>query len=175
VSFTGTPTTTTNNPSPAGRVQISLSTGDVLVFWMVNSSRAFFLDESTSAAEDGTADLQSTNSFSASTMNGQYAMVMDGIDLTPEALARIGTLQFDGSGNLTLVDVENDSSSGAGAQSPGAMAGTYQIGANGRITGSVSNGGSGLNFIAYAVSGSQAYVLEVDPDVNTSGTLQLQQ
>jgi hypothetical protein len=176
VAFTGIPTTTTSNPSPQGRVQVTLSTGTPVIFWMVSPSRAFFLNNTpNTAAEDGTADLQTITTFSAATFKGQFALLMDGIDTSPEGLARVGTLQFDGAGRLTLVEVVNASLSGNGATIPGALAGTYQIGGGGRLTASVSNGGGGLDLVMYAVSGSQAYVLQVDQQTNTSGTVQLQQ
>ncbi|MBW8869880.1 MAG: hypothetical protein JF563_03765, partial [Acidobacteriales bacterium] len=69
----------------------------------------------------------------------------------------------------------NASQSGTGASNPGAMAGTYQVDSSGRFTGSVSNGSGGLDLVGYGISGSQAYMLQVDPGVNTSGTIQLQQ
>lgn len=157
-----------------GRVIVSdcSTTAVQQIFWMVSPSRAFFLDDGTSTVEDGTADLQTAASFSASTFKGQFAMVMDGIDLTPEALARIGTLQFDGSSKLTLAELANASTSGT--VNPGAMTGNYQVGSNGRIVGSVSNGGGGLDFIMYAISGSDAYALQPDSATNTSGTVELQ-
>lgn len=178
VAFTGSATTPTNNPSPQGRVLVTLnesSTSVPVIFWMVSPTRAFFLDNLTTRAEDGTADLQTTTSFSAATFKGQFALLMDGIDTSPEGLARIGTLQFDGAGRLTLVELANASQSGAGASNPGAMAGNYQVGNGGRFTGSVSNGGGGLDVVGYAVSGSQAYVMQTDSGANTSGTIQLQQ
>ncbi len=184
VSFTGNPTTTTSNPSPQGRVQVTLNEpgGSIpMIFWMVSPSRAFFLDTGLNvnpAAEDGTADLQTGTSFSASSLKGQFALVMDGVDeinVQVEGLGRIGTLQFDGVSKLTLVELANASQSGSGATSPGAMAGSYQVAGNGRVTGTVSNGGGGLTLVMYAVSGTQAYALQVDPETNTSGTIQLQQ
>ena len=177
VAFTGAATTATNNPSAQGRVLVTLnesSTSVPVIFWMVSPTRAFFLDNLTTRAEDGTADLQTTTSFSAATFKGQFALLMDGIDTSPEGLARIGTLQFDGSGRLTLVELANASQSGAGASNPGAMAGNYQVGNGGRFTGSVSNSGGGLDVVGYAVSGSQAYVMQTDAGDNTSGTIQLQ-
>ena len=104
-----------------------------------------------------------------------FTVSNNGITTTPEGLARIGTLQFDGASKLTLVELANASQSGIGATNPGAMAGTYQVGSGGRFTGSVSNGGGGLDVVGYAVSGSQAYLLQVDQGTNTSGTIQLQQ
>jgi hypothetical protein len=178
VAFTGTPTTGTNNPSPQGRVQVTLDESGIsvpVIFWMVSPTRAFFLDNLTTRAEDGTADLQTTTSFSAATFKGQFALLMDGIDTTPEGLARVGTLQFDGASKLTLVELANASQSGAGATNPGAMAGTYQVGTGGRFTGTLNSGGGGLDLVGYAVSGSQAYMLQVDSGDNTSGTIMLQQ
>ncbi|HEX3103120.1 MAG TPA: hypothetical protein VHQ22_01630 [Terriglobales bacterium] len=178
VAFTGAATTGTNNPSAQGRVLVTLNesgTSVPVIFWMVSPTRMFFLDNLTTRAEDGTADLQTSTSFSGATFKGQFALLMNGIDTTPEGLARIGTLQFDGSSKLTLVELANASQSGTGASNPGAMAGTYQVGTGGRFTGTVSSGGNGLDLVGYGVSGSQAYMLQVDPGTNTSGTIQLQQ
>jgi hypothetical protein len=167
-SLTGTYTTNSN-----GRVAVSLNSGSIQqVFWTVSPSRAFFLTNDPSKVEDGTADLQTTSSFTSATMNGQYAMVMDGIDLSPEILARNGTLQFDGGGNLVLVEVVNASGSGSGAQPAGTLTGTYQVSSNGRIVGSLN--GSSLNLVMYPVSGSDAYTLQVDGNTNTSGVIELQ-
>jgi len=162
------------NAGANGRVVVSdCSTSTAQqIFWMVNPSRTFFLDISTSGVEDGTADLQSVSSFSASTFKGQFAMVMDGADANFEGLARIGILQFDGSSKLTLSELANGSSSGP--TNPGAMSGNYQVSSNGRIVGSVSNNGGGVGFILYAISGSEAYALQPDSGTNTSGSIELQ-
>jgi hypothetical protein len=160
-----------------GRVVVSDCSTSVTqqIFWMVNPSRAFFLDSSTSGAEDGTADLQTVSSFSASTFKGQFAMVMDGADGTGaslQGLARVGILQFDGSSKLTLSELANGSFSGP--TNPGAMSGNYQVSSNGRIVGSLSNSNGGLDLIMYAISGSEAYALQPDTATNTSGTVELQ-
>jgi hypothetical protein len=169
-SVTGTAT-----PAANGRVTVAYNSSSVSVqqvFWMVSPSRAFFLTNDPGKVEDGTADLQTVSSFATSTMNGQFSVVMDGIDLTPELLSRIGALQFNGAGTLTLAELVNASGSSTGAQSPGILSGPYQVSSNGRITGSF-NGGS-LNLVMYAVSGSDAYVIQADSGTNTSGTLELQ-
>ncbi len=169
-SYTGSDTT-----QPNGRVAVSLNSGGVQeVFWMVNPSRAFFLVNDPSRVEDGTADLQTVGSFSAATIKGQYAMVMDGIDLTPEILARIGTAQFDGSSKLAINELVNASGTVSGAQSPGAIGGTYTVSANGRIAGTLSGQTGPLTLVLYAVSASDAYALQVDGETNTSGTIELQ-
>jgi len=174
IAFTGT----ANAPSSSGREAVSLSIGGntvPAVYWMVSPSRAFFLFESIGSAEDGTLDLQTTSSFSNSTMKGQFALGMDGIDTTPEGVSRIGTYQFNGSGRSTVVEIVNDSLSQSGATSPGTLAGTYGVTPGGRITTTVSNGGGALNLVMYAASGSRAYALQADQGTNTSGTVELQQ
>lgn len=178
VGFTGAATTGTNNPSPQGRVLVTLNesgTSVPVIFWMVSPTRAFFLDNLTTRCEDGTADLQTTTSFSAATFKGQYAILMNGIDTTPEGLGRIGTLQFDGASHLTLNELANASQSGSGASSPGVLSGTYLVGSGGRFTGSMTGGNGGLDFVGYGVSGSQAYVMQTDQGANTFGTITLQQ
>ncbi len=148
-----------------------LNSGASEVFWMVSPARAFFLVSSTSKVEDGTADLQTSGSLSPST-TGQYALVMDGIDLNfGQIFARIGPLQFNQSGKLALTKLVNASSSGQGATGPNVLSGTYSV-SNGRITGDLNNGS--LDLVMYAVSGSEAYALQIDPGTNTSGTVSLQ-
>jgi hypothetical protein len=160
-----------------GRVAATLNTGSPEVFWMVNPSRAFFLINASGKVEDGTADLQTVSSFSAATMNDQYAMVMHGDDFVNVAdLARIGPLLFDGTSKLSLLELVNNSATGAGAQSPagGGLVGNYQVSPNGRITGSLNNSSGGLSVAMYAISGSSGYILQADGGTTTSGTFDLQ-
>lgn len=163
-----------------GRVAVSLNSVQQ-VYWMVNPSRAFFLNDSSSQIEDGTADLQTLSTFSSSTLNRQFAMVMDGDDLTSfpfngavGSLARIGALQFNGTGTLKLSELANDTLSGNGAQSPGGLGGNYTVATNGRATGSLSSATGPLTLVMYAISGSDAYALQVDGGTNTSGPIELQ-
>lgn len=168
-----------------GRVAVSSVSGTTCtstltqVFWMVSPSRAFFVNVSSSAAEDGTADLQTTSNFANSTLKGQFGLAMDGWDTTPESLSRIGVLQFDGAGRLTLVELAGTSFSGGASQpSGGALAGPYSTSANGRIAGSLGNsslGSGALNFVMYLVSPSQAYILQTDVGIFSLGTMRLQQ
>ena len=185
VNFPSTCYTAGSAGGISGRVVLTSGSGapcsgsTTQVFWMVSPSRAFFLDNSGTTIEDGTVDLQTGNSFSASSLKGQFVIVMDGLDRTPEQvglpdqiLARLGTLQFDGAGNLTLNELVNASGSGGGGQSPGVLTGTYTVASNGRVVASLN--GNTLNLVMYAVSGSQAYVLQGDAGVITSGTVELQ-
>lgn len=106
-------------------------------------------------------------------------MAMDGIDLSQtvafgnELYSRVGALQFDGNGNLKLSEVVNASGTGSGVNNPGLLTGTYTVGSNGRMVGTVNGGG--LNLVMYAVSPSQAYVLQTDSGFTTSGQILLQQ
>jgi len=106
--------------------------------------------------------------------------VMGGLDRTPEQfgqpdqlLSRVGTLQFDGSSKITLNELANASGSGGGGQSPGILNGSYSVSSNGRIVGNLSS--NTLHLVMYAVSGSQAYVMQQDGGLVTSGTVELQQ
>lgn len=159
----------------SGRVVVTncSSPSPTQVFWMVTPSRAFFLVSNGSTVQDGTADLQTLNSFSASSIKGQFAVVMDGFDLTPELLSRVGALQLDGTQRAVFTELVNASASRAGGQSPGTLSGPYSVSANGRSTVGLNSGG--LNLVFYAISGSSGYVLQANSGFITSGTLELQQ
>ena len=171
--------------SASGRVVVASSSGGACtgtvtqVFWMVSPSRAFFVNAGNNTVEDGTADLQTVQNFSASTFGQQYSMAMDGLDVSQsvvfgnELYSRVGALQFDGKGNLKLNEVVNASGTGAGVNNPGILAGTYTVSSNGRVMGTFRGGG--LDLVMYAISGSQAYVLQSDPGFATSGKILLQQ
>jgi len=86
-------------------------------------------------------------------------------------------MNFNGSGKLTLAELVNDFSTGNGAQPPngGGLTGSYQVDSStGRIVGALSNSGGGLDLAMYAISGSDAYVLQTDTGTVTSGTVSLQ-
>jgi hypothetical protein len=187
-AFPGTCSSTGPANGINGRVVVTNGSGSpcsgstTQVFWMVSPSRAFFLDQFVGTFTDGTADLQTASSFRNSTMKGQFALVMDGWDFTgvsvglpSQLLARVGTLQFDGSSKLALSELANGSSSGGGASNPGTLGGPYSVSSIGRIAGTVSNGGGGFDMVMYAVSGSEAYTLQNDSGLVTSGTVELQQ
>src|SRR2546426_2865837 len=121
ISFTGTYSMAAN-----GRVTVTLnpSTGTIQqIFWMVSPSRAFSLTSDPNKVEDGTLDLQQAITFSNSTMKGQFAVLMDGFDPF-DFVDRVGTLQWDGAGNLTLDEFINRSGT---TQTPGFITGTYSV------------------------------------------------
>ncbi len=157
-----------------GRVVLNLTSSVAGSFqetlWMVNPTRAFFFVDNPATIEDGTMDAQQTASFSTSTMNGQYALLMDGFN-TSVLLDRVGTLTWDGKGGLSLSELAVNSSTGAGTTA--ALSGTYTMNSNGRAVGSISNLSSNLVF--YAVSANSAYVLQNDAGTEISGVMTVQQ
>ena len=163
-----------------GRTVVTTSTGIPStveqVFWMVNPARAFFLttSDSTDASkvEDGTAD-QQQGTFSASSLNGQYAFSMDGYDNQAGAfIDRVGWIQWNGTSSLTWNEDVNSSGS---IGSPGPLSGSYAVGSSGRATATVNNLSYQSNdVIFYLISGSDAYILENDPGVEINGVMSKQ-
>jgi hypothetical protein len=166
VSFTGTLT-----QAASGRAVLSLSTAanSNYVVWMVSPTRGLFLVNDSNTVQDGSLDLQQVSSFSNSTMNGQFGFVMDGFDVGQTPKDRVGTLQWDGSGKLTLNEFTNT----AGSPSTATLSGHYAVSANGRTGSSISNLSS--NLIFYLVSGNDAYGVQNDSNVELNGTISKQQ
>jgi hypothetical protein len=136
---------------------------------MISPARGFFVVGDPTTVQEGTLDLQQAATLSNSTMNGQYGLVMDGFD-AGGAKDRVGTLQWDGSGNLTLNEFTN---ANGVITVPIVLSGSYSVSSNGRATGSISSLSNGLVF--YLISGNDAYVLQNDPGVQIDGTLSKQQ
>ena len=154
--------------SVAGRAAVTLNLQNGItiqdVFWMVSPSRGFFLVNDSTKLEDGTLDQQQSSSFSASSLNGQFAFVMDGFDA--QLVDRVGTLQTDGKGNLSLNELLNREGA---ISAPGLLPGTYTVSRNGRAVGSVSNLSNNLVF--YMISGNSGYVLQNDAGAEIAGTV----
>ncbi len=165
-TFTGTYTSAAN-----GRTSVTLSTtaNSDLIVWMISPSRGFFVVNDPNTMQEGTLDLQQTATFSNATMNGQYALVMNGFD-AGGAKDRIGTLQWDGSGKLVLNEFTN---ANGVITVPIVLSGSYQVSSNGRTTGSITSLSNNLVF--YLASGSDAYVVQNDSGVQISGTVSKQQ
>jgi hypothetical protein len=169
-AFTGSYTMASN-----GRATVTLTTpgGTVQqIFWMVNSTRAYFVTNSSTKVEDGTLD-QQTGSFSNSVLSGQYAFIMDGFSLSAsEFVDRVGWISWSGSGSLNWNETVNDSGA---AQQPGIITGSYAVSSNGRATASVNNLSITSNdIILYLISGSSGYMLQNDPGVEIIGAMSVQ-
>jgi hypothetical protein len=154
--------------SSAGRAALTLNlqNGIVIqdVLWMVSPTRGFVLVNDSSKLEDGTLDQQQSSSFSTSSLNGQLAFVMDGFD-TASLVDRVGTLQTDGKGNISLNELLNR---GGTVSAPGLLPGTYTVGSNGRVVGTVSSLSNNLVF--YMISGNSGYLLQNDAGAEIAGT-----
>jgi len=165
--------------SGTGETQLTLNpSGGVPVqeiLWLVSPSRAFVLVNDSTKVEDGTLDLQSTNSFTNSTLSGQYGLVMEGIT-TNNYLTRVGTFIPDGNGNVTLNELVNafTPSGGASFNSP-SLTGTYTVGSNGRVAATiVPTTSPNIDLVLYMVSPNQAYILQGDTGFEVSGSVALQ-
>jgi hypothetical protein len=145
------------------------------VFWMVSSTRGFFLVSDPAKIEDGTIDAQQSGSFSVSTLKGQYAYLNGGFDFTPEALTRVGTFIPDGNGKVNLNEVVNAFTPATGAivNNP-VVPGTYAVDATGRATSTLTGSTNNIDLVFYMVSPGQAYVLQNDANVEISGKTTLQ-
>jgi hypothetical protein len=165
VAFTGTFT-----QAASGRNVLTLTTAanSSFIVWMVSPARGLFVVNDPNTVQDGSLDLQQVATFSNSTMNGQFAFVMDGFDVGPTPKDRVGTLQWDGSGKLTLNEFTNT----AGTPSSATLSGNYSVSGNGRTGGSISNLSS--NLIFYLISGTDAYVVQNDSNVELNGTISKQ-
>ena len=171
----------TYSVDPDGRavVTLNLSSGTTnrKVMWLVSSSRAYFLVNDPVNLEDGTLDKQTGSGFSNSSMNGQYAFVMDGFDANAQLpyRDRVGTWSPNGSGSVTTNYVASGylpSSPPAGSATPNSLSGTYTIDASGRATAIVNSLSSGL--ILYLVSNNSGYMLQADSGVDIGGAFTLQ-
>jgi hypothetical protein len=160
-----------------GRVTVTLTSTATAnqIFWMVSPSRAFFLTANNtsdgSLTEDGIANLQATGGFSNSSITGQFALVMNGF--TPNFfIDRVGTLQWDGAGNLQLNELVNDTGT---VNTPRTLTGTYSVSANGRVTGTINTVSVNPNdLVFYMISKTDGYVLQEDSGTELIGAISQQ-
>ncbi len=162
-----------------GRTVVTLNSGAAQqIYWLINGTRAFFINTDPNSAVNGTADLQTGSSFSNGSTNGQFAFVNDGVMLSgnppliANTLDRVATLQWNGSGKLTLNEFINVFGS---TSTPGFLSGSYSTSSNGRVTGKINGSTNSINLVFYLVSGNQAYVLQTDSNFEVDGFTQLQQ
>jgi hypothetical protein len=144
------------------------------VIWMVSPSRGFMLVNDPNTVEDGTLDLQQSTSFSATSLNGQYAFLNSGFTINGAAfpLDRVGTFIPDGSGKLNLNETVNSSGNVTGGQ---VFSGTFQVSGNGRAMATINQVSLTNNdFVFYLISGTDAYVLQNDAGVQISGAISKQ-
>jgi hypothetical protein len=116
-----------------------------------------------------------TGKFSNASLNGQYAFLMSGIDLTGGYFAEAGSFIADGDGHITggLEDVVQ-LSTGQPATTVAITGGSYQVQSNGTgtITLNYASGSLAVSFVLQSTS--NGYVLQTDLNAATNGSFNLQ-
>lgn len=150
-----------------GTLNLTLAGGTInpQIFWMVNSSRAYFLVNSGTAVEDGIYTLQT-----GTTLTSQAAFTMDGID-TGGIKDRVGIFTPAGSGILNWNQAANSflPSAGSGQVTTLGTTATYQVSSNGRVTVVVNNVTTGTPGMVFYLSSPNAGVM-VEEDSNVGGS-----
>jgi hypothetical protein len=137
--------------------------------YMINPQRGFFLVAGDATrVEDGSLDRESSTSFTNGNLNGQFAFVMGGFT-SSNLINRTGTVSADGNGTLGWAEVVNATGI---ITTPGCLTGTYAVGANGRVSGTVNTLSNTLVF--YLVSPSAAYMMQGDAGIEIFGGMNLQ-
>lgn len=150
-----------------GTLNLTLAGGTINphIFWMVNSSRAYFLVNSGTAVEDGIYTLQT-----GTTLTSQAAFTMDGID-TGGIKDRVGIFTPAGSGILNWNQAANSflASAGSGQVTTLGTTATYQVSSNGRVTVVVNNVTTGTpGMVFYISSPNTGFMVEEDSNVGGS-------
>lgn len=147
-----------------GTITLPLSNGATInqVFWMVSPTSAFFLNNSSTAVEDGSFSLQSGAPFNA--LSSQAAFVMDGV---PGALGdQVGP--FDPTSSTAFNWNEEANIAGTGAVAIGTN-GTYTISSNGRVEATVNNFNPSSSVVFYLSSPNTGFMVEVDGSGDIGG------
>jgi hypothetical protein len=135
-----------------GRSVASIN-GWSFVVYLVDGSRAEFLETDYPAVAVGEAYTQQTNSGSLTALTGNYAFLVSGPNLV-----RGGRFTADGGGNLTsVVLVENSGGNAILVPSSGADQGTYTLASSGRGTLTITDKDKGsYKYVFYLASSGQA-------------------
>jgi hypothetical protein len=139
------------------------------IFWMVNSTRAFFLVNSAAGVEDGTYTLQTGGPFSA--LTSQAAFVMDGFD-SGGFKDRVGVFAPTGSATFNWKQASNSflpSGNPPGQVTTLGTTGTYQVSANGRVSATVNNVNTASPGMVFYLSSPNTGVM-VQEDSNVGGS-----
>jgi hypothetical protein len=153
-----------------GRVSITLTpagASPVLeIGRLVDSTRGFFLVNSSDWVEDGRFDQQQATSFSAASVTGQFGFYMAGYDSqTPPLVSRLGVFSFDGQQTLTF---ENYYVNRQGLlNQKGGISGAYTVSSNGRVAASVP--GVTKTLVLYLISANSGYILVGDNGAEEPG------
>jgi len=151
-------------------LDLSNSTSNQKVFWMVSPTRAYVLNNTAAAIEDGSFTKQQGAPFSASSLGSQSSFVMDGFDLAFKD--RSGIITPHANGNLDWNQQANsfDVNFG-GVPTATTTTGSYQVDASGRVTVSVNNVSGSIVF--YLSSANTGVMLQED-GADIGGTFETQ-
>jgi hypothetical protein len=139
------------------------------VGWLVDSSRGFFLVNSSDRVEDGRFDQQQGTSFAGASLSGQFGFYMSGYDnQSPPLVSRLGIIAFDGQGAATFSDYFVNRSGVTTRK--GGFAGNYNVSSNGRIAASVP--GVTKTLIGYLLTPNSGYLLVGDQGAEEPGKLE---
>ncbi|MFY9531331.1 MAG: Ig domain-containing protein [Candidatus Acidiferrales bacterium] len=119
--------------------------------------------ESDSSGLRGTGILkkQSSTSFAAASLIGNYAFELAGFDASKKRSVIVGTISADG--NSSLSGGELDSNDAGSTNLVPGVNGSYSVSGNGRGTASVFLGGmTQLNFVIYVVSSTDVFFISSD-------------
>ncbi|HTZ48538.1 MAG TPA: hypothetical protein VMH20_13150 [Verrucomicrobiae bacterium] len=116
-----------------------------------------------------------TGKFSNASLNGQYAFLMSGIDLSGGYFAQSGSFTADGDGHITggLEDVVQ-LSTGQPATTVAITGGNYQVQSNGNGTMTLNYEGGSLGMSFVLQSTSSGYAVQTDLNAATNGSFNLQ-
>lgn len=156
------PSTYSVNSNGRGTFQLTQASNVTnYAFYIVDSTRINFIETNAAPASAlaGVAELQTPQSYSSATLNGNYAFLLDRPFVVVETFAdyeQVGTYSFDGNGNLL------------GLRNWESVTGTFAVSSNGRGTLSSSTsgtlGGSGSQdyrgYFFYLVSPSKMFLLQ---------------
>lgn len=114
--------------------------------------------------------------FSLSSLKGQYAFSMSGLDTYGAYFARTGSFIADGAGNISsgMEDVVDLSSTSPITEVP-SLTGKYTVLANGRGTIALTDGSNpAMTWAMDLQSSSQGFLAQTDGNVSSSGSFNLQ-
>jgi hypothetical protein len=165
--------TGTYNIDDRGRVDLVLNPQGFdpveQVGWLVDSTRGFFLVNSSGRVEDGRFDQQQANSSGGTSLSGAFGFYMSGYDSqSPPLVSRLGVVVFDGQQTATFSDYFVNRS-GIRTQK-GGFSGTYTVSSNGRFN--ISVPGVSKTLIGYLIAPNVGYLLVGDPGAEEPGRLE---
>lgn len=164
--------TGTYSMESTGRITLALNPSGISaipeIAWLVSPSSAFFLVDLPNTEEVGHFDQQQTSSFSAATLNNPFCFTMSGRDgQIPPQVDRLGVAIFDGQSSVALTDYFVNR--GGSRTQTQAVNGSYAVGSNGRVTGSISGVTNAL--VMYLVSNNSGYLILEDTGAQVSGNM----